>query len=60
MPIKGNARKGFFLATLTGPGRVIIQSMTLEKMRRELAPFRKGGDEHRGLDAITNIFDSDD
>jgi uncharacterized protein (TIGR00266 family) len=52
--------EGFFLATLTGPGRVIIQSMTLEKMRRELAPFRKGGDEHRGLDAITGIFDSDD
>jgi uncharacterized protein (TIGR00266 family) len=52
--------EGFFLATLTGPGRVIIQSMTLEKMRRELAPFRKGGDEHRGLDAITSIFDSDD
>jgi uncharacterized protein (TIGR00266 family) len=52
--------EGFFLATLTGPGRVIIQSMTLEKMRRELAPYRKGGDEHRGLDAITSIFDSDD
>ena len=52
--------EGFFLATLTGPGRVIIQSMTLEKMRRELAPYRKGGDEHRGLGAITGIFDSDD
>jgi uncharacterized protein (TIGR00266 family) len=52
--------EGFFLATLTGPGRVIVQSMTLEKMRRELAPYRKGGDEHRGLDAITGIFDSDD
>jgi len=52
--------EGFFLATLTGPGRVIIQSMTLEKMRRELAPYQKGGDEHRGLNAITGIFDSDD
>ena len=52
--------EGFFLATLTGPGRVIIQSMTLEKMRRELAPFKRGGDEHKGLDAITGIFDSDD
>ena len=30
--------EGLFLATLTGPGRVIVQSMTLEKMRRELAP----------------------
>lgn len=52
--------EGFFLATLRGPGRVIIQSMTLEKMRRELAPFKRGGDEHKGLDAITSIFDSDD
>ena len=34
--------EGLFLATLTGPGRVIVQSMTLEKMRRELAPARAG------------------
>src|SRR5262249_27409401 len=52
--------EGLFLATLRGPGRVIVQSMTLEKMRRELAPFRRGGDEHKGLDAITSIFDNDD
>lgn len=52
--------EGLFLATLTGPGRVIIQSMTLEKMRRELAPMRTGGDSHKGLDAITSIFDNDD
>ncbi|HVO97206.1 MAG TPA: TIGR00266 family protein [Bryobacteraceae bacterium] len=52
--------EGLFLATLTGPGRVIIQSMTLEKMRRELTPFRTGGDTHKGLDAITSIFDNDD
>jgi uncharacterized protein (TIGR00266 family) len=52
--------EGLFLATLTGPGRVIIQSMTLEKMRRELAPYRTGGDEHKGLDALTGIFGSDD
>ncbi len=52
--------EGLFLATLRGPGRVIVQSMTLEKMRRELAPFRRGGDEHKGLDALTSIFDSDD
>ena len=51
--------EGFFLATLTGPGRVLIQSMTLEKMRRELAPNRTDGDEHRGLGAISGIFDSD-
>ncbi|HEY2845330.1 MAG TPA: TIGR00266 family protein [Bryobacteraceae bacterium] len=52
--------EGLFLATLTGPGRVIIQSLTLEKMRRELAPYRSGGDEHKGLDVISSIFTSDD
>lgn len=51
--------EGIFLATLTGPGRVVIQSMTLEKMRRELAPARADGDEHRGLNAITGLFDND-
>ena len=51
--------EGLFLATLRGPGRVIIQSMTLEKMRRELAPGRADGDEHRGLNAITGLFDND-
>ena len=35
--------EGLFLATLTGPGRVILQSMTLERLRHELAPS-----EHRG------------
>ncbi len=55
--------EGLFLATMTGPGRVIIQSMTLAKMRRELSPpvgSRGGGDEQHGLGAITNIFGSDD
>ena len=52
--------EGLFLATLTGPGRVIVQSMTLQKMRRELAPYRQGGDEHKGLDVLSGIFDSDD
>jgi uncharacterized protein (TIGR00266 family) len=50
--------EGLFLATLRGPGRVIIQSMTLEKMRRELAPAHTGGDEHHGLDALSGLFDS--
>ena len=44
--------EGIFLATLTGPGRVVIQSMTLQKMRRELAPTRTGGDEHKGLNVL--------
>jgi uncharacterized protein (TIGR00266 family) len=53
--------EGLFLATLTGPGRVVIQSMTLEKLRRELAPTAKeGGDERGPLGAITNIFGSED
>lgn len=52
--------EGLFLATLTGPGRVIVQSLTLQKMRRELAPYRAGGDEHKGLDIISGIFNSDD
>lgn len=29
--------EGLFLTTLTGPGRVILQSMTLERLRRELS-----------------------
>jgi len=52
--------EGLFLATLTGPGRVIIQSMTLEKLRRELAPGRSGGDEKSPLGAIGGLFGSDD
>ena len=52
--------EGFFLATLRGPGRVIIQSMTLAKMRRELAPYAIGGEESHGLGAIASIFNSND
>jgi uncharacterized protein (TIGR00266 family) len=52
--------EGLFLATLTGPGHVVIQSMTLNKMRRELAPGRMGGDEHSPLGALGGIFNSED
>lgn len=52
--------EGLFLTTLTGPGRVIVQSMTLEKMRRELSSPSTGGDERAGLGAITNLFGSED
>ena len=52
--------EGLFLATLTGPGRVIVQSLTLQKLRRELAPYRTGGDQHKGLDVISGLFNSDD
>jgi uncharacterized protein (TIGR00266 family) len=52
--------EGLFLATLRGPGRVIIQSMTLEKMRRELAPNQTGGDEKSALGALGGLFNSED
>jgi uncharacterized protein (TIGR00266 family) len=53
--------EGFVLATLTGPGHIVIQSMTLQKMRRELAPtLSSGGDERGALGAITGLFGSDD
>ena len=52
--------EGFFLATLTGPGHVVIQSMTLNKLRRELAPGRTGGDERSPLGALGGIFSSED
>jgi uncharacterized protein (TIGR00266 family) len=52
--------EGLFMATLTGPGRVIVQSLTLEKMRRELSPMAVGGDERKPWEAVTGIFSSDD
>ena len=52
--------EGLFLATMTGPGRVIVQSMTVNKLRRELAPTRTGGDERSPMGAIGGIFQSDD
>ncbi len=52
--------EGVFLATLRGPGKAIVQSMTLSKLRRELGGGRKGGDEHHGLGSITDLFGSED
>jgi len=52
--------EGLFLATLTGPGRVIARSMTLEKLRRQLTPLRSGGDERGPLGALGGIFSSED
>ena len=52
--------EGLFLATITGPGRVIVQSMTINKLRRELAPGKPSSDEHNPLSALGNIFDSED
>ena len=52
--------EGLFLATLTGPGKVIIQSMTIEKMRRELSPMKTGGDQHSPLGSLGGILGSED
>ncbi len=59
--------EGLFLTTLTGPGRVILQSMTLERLRHELSPqeHRGSGDERNPLGAIASgdfgsFFRSDD
>lgn len=52
--------EGLFLATLRGPGRVVIQSLTLEKLRRELNPARTGGDERGPLGALGGWFSSED
>jgi uncharacterized protein (AIM24 family) len=52
--------EGLFLATLTGPGNVIIQSMTLEKMRREMAPLSTAGDEQGPLGSLGGIFSNRD
>jgi uncharacterized protein (TIGR00266 family) len=48
--------EGLFLATLTGPGRVVLQSMTLQKLRRELAPNKTGGDSHNAFDALSGFL----
>lgn len=53
--------EGLVLATLTGPGHVVLQSMTLQKLRREIAPMvRTGGDERGPLGAIGGLLGSDD
>lgn len=59
--------EGLFLTTLTGPGRVILQSMTLERLRHELSPaeHRGAGKEQNPISAITSgdfssFFRSDD
>jgi uncharacterized protein (TIGR00266 family) len=52
--------EGLFLATLRGPGKAIVQSMTLEKLRRELAPSSSGGDERGPLGSVSGILSSED
>jgi uncharacterized protein (TIGR00266 family) len=52
--------EGLFLATLRGPGKVVVQSMTLSKLRREMAPGRVGGDERKPWESLSNLWQSDD
>jgi uncharacterized protein (TIGR00266 family) len=59
--------EGLFLTTLTGPGRVILQSMTLERLRHELSPagHQHSGQERNPISALTSgnigsFFSSDD
>jgi uncharacterized protein (TIGR00266 family) len=52
--------EGLFLATLTGPGKVVVQSMTLAKLRQEMAPGRVGGDERKPWENFSGMFSSDD
>jgi uncharacterized protein (TIGR00266 family) len=55
--------EGLFLATLTGPGRVTIQTMTLSKLRRQLGGglgAKSGGGQASGLGTLTQFLGSDD
>jgi len=55
--------EGLFLATLQGPGKAIIQTMTLSKLRRQLGGglgAKRGGGEAQGLETLTNFFGSND
>ena len=57
--------EGLFLTTLKGPGRVILQSLTLSKLRRELGTMsdRSGGEHSAGSgigSLVGSFFGSDD
>jgi len=49
--------EGLFLTTMTGPGKVILQSMTLSKLRREIGVYRhKGGGKTTGFGSVFDIL----
>jgi uncharacterized protein (TIGR00266 family) len=49
--------EGMFLAALTGPGKVVVQSMTLERLRREIGSQHKSdGDTHNALGALGGLL----
>ena len=53
--------EGLFLATLKGPGKLILQTMTLSKLRRELGLMAgKKGEEQSGLGSVLGIIGGND
>jgi uncharacterized protein (TIGR00266 family) len=60
--------EGIFLATLTGPGKIVLQSLTLERLRHELAPRLPGTNERNPAESLGegvigglgSLFRSDD
>lgn len=54
--------EGIFLATLTGPGKIILQSLTLARLRREIGGTitRKGGEKFGIGGILGNILGSED
>lgn len=53
--------EGMFLAVLTGPGHVVVQSMTLERLRREIGTGRRAdGDTHNALGTLGGILGGSD
>ncbi len=53
--------EGLFLTTLKGPGKLILQTMTLSKLRRELGLMsHKGGGEQSGLGSIFGMIGGND
>jgi uncharacterized protein (TIGR00266 family) len=55
--------EGLFLATLRGPGKAVVQTMTLSKLRRELGAglgAKQGGGEAHGLGSLTSILGGSD
>jgi uncharacterized protein (TIGR00266 family) len=54
--------EGLFLAMLTGPGKVIVQSLASSKLRRGFAPgfVRRRGRGRQGFDSFSGLFSSDD
>ena len=49
--------EGVFLTTLTGPGKIIIQSMTLHNLASALTPYLPRGGQSSGSSGIKIFVD---